>query len=386
MIKINLANTEEINQKHLNGLKEEVEKKLDNKIKDEGDTPLGKLLEYLKGEINVLLCGKRSELIKIVQEVEGKHFISESKLTEILRKRGSVKGMTKTQKSSFLTNYAKEKNIFNYLTEEAYSSVTQFEKEVKDLTEFKWKNYKDTLKKTFNYEAFSGAEEGWSAYELVSALDVSVCPYCNRSFITTLMKEDEEGKKTRPELDHYYPKSRYPYLALSLNNLIPSCSVCNGSLKGTVDFYEEDAIHPYEEEFLNVASFKTDFGDNAPYDYKYLLGLSKEFSITFEINTEDKKLEKRVKKAIKTFALDRLYNKHQDFVRDLIRNGIVNNKSRIDELYKNFEGDLFNSREEVMQSVFLNYLDDQDLGKRPLAKLTQDICRELGLLDTQINK
>jgi hypothetical protein len=136
---------------------------------------------------------------------------------------------------------------------------------------------------------------------------------------------------------------------------------------------------------LGAATFKTEFNDKDSYDYRYLLGLSKEFKITFDINTQDAELEKKIKKTIHTFGLDRLYNTHQDFVRDLIRNGIVNNKSRIDEIYNKF-GDLFNDREEVMQSVFLNYVDDQDLGKRPLAKLTQDICKELGLLDKQIEK
>ncbi|MBR8644251.1 hypothetical protein KEH51_05205 [[Brevibacterium] frigoritolerans] len=66
-------------------------------------------------------------------------------------------------------------------------------------------------------------------------------------------------------------------------------------------------------------------------------------------------------------------------VSDLIRNAVVNNKTRIDEIYKSY-GDIFKSKDEVMQSIYLNYLDDQNVGKRTLAKLTQDILREIGEL------
>jgi len=382
MIKINLANEEELRQKHLDNIKPEVHKKLQDKIALEGTSDLGDFLRFLNKEIDVLLCGKPSDLTSKIKSIEENYFISEKKITTILSRRGSAQNMSQSEKITLLTNFAQENHLFSHLSEDAFSTVKQFEKEVNSLykNEGKWSHYLETLKEIFNYDAFSDNKEGWGAYQLVTGLGISVCPYCNRSYITTLLRIEDDDKQTRPELDHYYPKSRYPYLALSFYNLIPSCSTCNGSFKGVVDFYEDDAIHPYEAGFLGAATFKTEFNDKDSYDYRYLLGLSKEFKITFDINTQDAELEKKIKKTIHTFGLDRLYNTHQDFVRDLIRNGIVNNKSRIDEIYNKF-GDLFNDREEVMQSVFLNYVDDQDLGKRPLAKLTQDICKELGLLD-----
>lgn len=54
-------------------------------------------------------------------------------------------------------------------------------------------------------------------------IGVTTCPYCNRSYIFTSSKSG-----TRPQYDHYFPKSKYPYLALSMYNLIPCCSICNG--------------------------------------------------------------------------------------------------------------------------------------------------------------
>lgn len=60
------------------------------------------------------------------------------------------------------------------------------------------------------------------AYGLLEKLDVKVCPYCNRQYTFTVPKV-----KVSPQFDHYFPISKYPYLQLSLFNLIPSCSTCN---------------------------------------------------------------------------------------------------------------------------------------------------------------
>ncbi|MFP7486472.1 hypothetical protein SFC65_20100 [Priestia filamentosa] len=380
MIKINLNNAQEIKQSHLNNLKKPIVKTIDEEMLNTTDSHFKELLTFLKSRIDALLCGDKTELREIITVIETNYYIAERKLTNIISRRSDeIDGRRKKEiVKNGLSNYSRNNRLFEHLPSTSYCSTGEFKIEVRKLID-KWKNYNKTLENIFDYTAFSEAEDGWSAYELVSLLEVNVCPYCNRSYTATLRKESKDGKKTRPQLDHYYPKSRYPYLSLSFSNLIPSCSVCNSSLKGTIDFFEEEAIHPYEEEFLNVATFRTDFDKSDPYNYKYLLGTSKKFKIDFDINTTDENLKRKIENAIKTFALDRLYDTHQDFVRDLIRNAIVNNNSRIDEIYNEFEGTLFKSREEVMQSVFLNYMDTQGLGKRPLSKLTQDICKELGL-------
>ncbi|PHF12217.1 hypothetical protein [Bacillus toyonensis] len=376
MIKINQNNIQALERQHLIGLKDIVEARINSK-KNSLDTQdiLQSFLDYLKENLDTLLCGKKSELQEIIDKIESQYYISERKLLRILEKR--QRGFRKKEEiKSYLESFSHENYLSNYLSSTAYSSVGVFEFEVKKLATDRWKGYGDTLKEIFNYDKFTQATEGWSAYGLVLLTDVSVCPYCNRSFVTTLQKN---GKKTRAVLDHYYAKALYPYLALSLYNLIPSCYVCNSSFKGEIDFYKDEAIYPYEEEFLNLATFKTDFNEETPYDYKYLLGLSKDFKITFEINTTDEELQKKIEKSIETFALEGLYNSHLDIVKDLIRSCIINNKSRIDEIYKEFSG-IFSNREEVMQSLYLNYIDEQNLGKRPFSKLTQDICKELGLL------
>jgi 5-methylcytosine-specific restriction endonuclease McrA len=376
MIRINLTDKSEIITKHFNGLQIFVKNKIISKRSVTTNPNLINFLDFLESNVETLLCGNKSELQRIVHFIESNYFISNSKLSKILRNR--KRRISPKELNSYLINYAKETQLVNHLPSTAYFKVRNFEKEVKNLSIYKWPGFEKVLEDIFDYKGFTQKTSGWSAYDLVSELDVNVCPYCNRSFVSILKIEN---KRTRPVLDHYYAKSLYPYLALSLFNLIPSCYVCNSSFKGDTDFYRQEAIYPYEEEFSDFAIFKTDFNETEPFDYRYLLGISKEFQISIVNNATDKETRNKINTSVETFALDAIYNKHQDVVRDLIRNAVVNNTSRINEIYNSFP-DLFNSREDVMQSLYLNYLDKQNAGKRPLSKLTQDICREMGLFNT----
>lgn len=61
-----------------------------------------------------------------------------------------------------------------------------------------------------------------TAYWLLQQLHVDVCPFCNRIYTSTVFRGS-----VRASFDHFYPQSVYPYLAVSLFNLIPICDVCN---------------------------------------------------------------------------------------------------------------------------------------------------------------
>ncbi|MGF9891395.1 hypothetical protein ABEX78_22290 [Priestia megaterium] len=389
MIKINLSNLDEIKLKHLNGLRESVSKKLKTEIEDaknKNDKDLERFLQYLETKIETILIGSRSELEEIITKVEKEYYISINKMEDIKEKVTAVIGDTskKLKIKSLIKEYVTENHLNKHLKYKYPSTIENFIVRLNALIK-KWGGYREILERVFNYKNFSKEKvNGWSAYKLVTLLGVGVCPYCNRTYTTTLRKTDENGKMTRPELDHYYPKFRYQYLGISFYNLIPSCSVCNSSLKNTVDFYRNEAIHPYEEEFLNVATFVTDFDYSNEDSYKYLLGYSKDFKIGFEIKTDDLELKKRIERSIETFDLERMYNTHQDIVNDLIRNSRIYTKERIEEINKSFP-DMFGSEDEILESLFLNYMSPENIGKRPLSKLTQDIYNELRLKDN-INK
>lgn len=235
------------------------------------------------------------------------------------------------------------------------------------------------IKKYFEdqYDNFRSSQDQWGGAYLVYELDIKVCPYCNRNFIDTYVPDRIGKLKSNAQLDHFYPKEQYPYLALSLYNLIPCCSVCNlGKLN-----INEELIYPYKEYFGDYAKFETAFleeDENESYDISFLLGNSDNFRI--ELKPKDCNSENGIKiqRSIDAFHLNDLYKLHNDYVRELIKKAIIYNESRIDEIYTQYT-ELFRNREEVVQMIASNYIGDDDLGKRPLAKLTKDICEELGL-------
>lgn len=100
------------------------------------------------------------------------------------------------------------------------------------------------LKSVFNYDAFSDKKKtGWNAYDLCRGSKLRTCPYCNSAYAITVYRDKKNV--LRPTLDHFYPQSVYPHLALTLANLIPSCNACNSSMKGDLDFYLVPHLHPY---------------------------------------------------------------------------------------------------------------------------------------------
>jgi len=233
------------------------------------------------------------------------------------------------------------------------------------LTNQKEKNWK-RLYKILRKDIFEKEYENWSkrtkygAYNFVQELNLKTCPYCNRNY--TFVVNKETGK-LRPELDHFYPKSLYPFLAMSFYNLIPSCSICNHTKKDK-DSFKLGLINPYDYktdnfkltyspssiEFTNVENQKYNF-DN--------------FEIEFKIKNKN----------IEVFKLEELYKQHRDIVLELLIKKAYYPKSYIEEL-KNFGF----SEDEVYRYLLCNYKKDEDLHKRPLSKLIKDISEELGFI------
>jgi hypothetical protein len=74
------------------------------------------------------------------------------------------------------------------------------------------------------------AREIYDALKLGAPLNI--CPFCGFGHVGTL--------------DHYLPKSRYPYLTVLPINLVPSCYDCNkGKGSGLPETPEQQCLHPY---------------------------------------------------------------------------------------------------------------------------------------------
>ncbi|EGQ9807872.1 MULTISPECIES: hypothetical protein [Vibrio] len=95
-------------------------------------------------------------------------------------------------------------------------------------------------------------------YDLACNADTSICAYCGLENIQTY---NNEQIQVRPELDHFYPKSRFPFLALSLFNLIPAGLVCNQRHKRNTPMI--GYMHPSLDSLQNNTFFTFSFLDGS---------------------------------------------------------------------------------------------------------------------------
>ncbi|MCH5260977.1 MAG: HNH endonuclease [Lachnospiraceae bacterium] len=163
----------------------------------------------------------------------------------------------------------------------------------------------EDLCEVFRYAKFANMSE---AIQLMGLLGVSVCPYCNRNFTTTISSTN--GMR-QGQFDHYRSKSDYPWFALSLRNLIPSCGYCN-QIKGDE---EKLVLYPYKEGMNQHYRFRT----RPIHGIGYLIGSPltlTEFEVLVEKGsvsaTED--YDDRIQNSLKLFHLKELYQTHQEHI------------------------------------------------------------------------
>ena len=209
----------------------------------------------------------------------------------------------------------------------------------------------------------------YNAYYLIKKLNINTCPYCNRNTIYNL----NYSSKRTSKLDHFYPKSKYPFLAVSFYNLIPSCKICN-FIKNDSD--KKDYINPYDDRFDMNKSVRFTFKILNSEFYYSLDGFKISCNLNESISNDEKN---RIKNNIKDFKLFDLYKNHKDIVLELIQKEVIYNDSYLDELFKSYEGTLFKNREDLQKLVSGGFIEDESINKRPLSKLIKDITTELDL-------
>jgi 5-methylcytosine-specific restriction endonuclease McrA len=210
-----------------------------------------------------------------------------------------------------------------------------------------------------------GYEKGLDKWKFINRIAIDTCSYCNRNYIYTTSK----NKKIKPEIDHFFPKSKYPILGLSYFNLIPSCKSCNGfGAKEEKDPHIEDLINPY---LLNTT------------DFVFTHKIKNIAIINPLVGKSD--VEVHFKSALKghldVFNLKDLYELHNDHALELIiKKRIKYSKKYRDYLNSYSSSGLKFSKSELDRMILGNYSLEKEQHKRPLSKLYQDLGKELGLI------
>ena len=99
----------------------------------------------------------------------------------------------------------------------------------------------------------------WSSREFVKHLNISICPYCNLNPLS--MDSIKKGKQSyfmNPDMDHYFDKGDYPFLALNIYNLIPACDICNRRIKESRRADYSLMAHPYKDDVHEQVIVKVD--------------------------------------------------------------------------------------------------------------------------------
>ena len=230
---------------------------------------------------------------------------------------------------------------------------------------YKKKNvaFHEIIVKIMRYDAVREAE----ILPYIKKLGIKACVYCNTQLAITVDAEDQKYKG-KYELDHFRPKSQYPYLCTSFFNLQPCCSNCNRSKndrKGLFDLYTKKKL------VLNPFVFQV----SSESIVQYLMSLNcDELEIIFD--SSDKALKKNHEEL---FHITELYKTQTDVVEEIIWKSKVYNLSYRKSLLDSFPSEL-SSNIDFNRFILGNYCKDSEVHKRPMAKLVQDIAKQLGII------
>lgn len=198
----------------------------------------------------------------------------------------------------------------------------------------------------------------WGAYAYSYMIDLRVCPYCNRQYITPVLTQNG---MMRGDMDHFLPKSKYPYLSLSIYNLIPVCRFCNSSFKGDKEFELTD-LYPFEESLDDYIKFNIDIVNNK------------------KVNIKVKKYNNsnKVDRYLDMFRIEDQYNYHINQAEELIHKKIIYSKEHVNEIRKIFKK--HNISDVRINEILIGYTSDKTkINNETLSKLKRDLVNQLEL-------
>lgn len=217
----------------------------------------------------------------------------------------------------------------------------------------------DEIYKAFNYEGYRKN----TLISLAEKLNIKSCPYCNMHY--TLFAE--EGKKYKDKLtkfqyDHFFNKTDYPLLSMSLYNLIPSCGVCNqGKSTGHLSL----KFHPYASCIADQFHFKV----TDPLTLYY--GGKKD---RMELNMiPGNSTNEEIKEFDDTFHLHTLYRRHRDIAQEVFDKAYEEPYYLFTSSFKFLSGA---ASEYMLRLTYGAYLNKNEIEKRPMSKFIQDLRKQ----------
>lgn len=210
-------------------------------------------------------------------------------------------------------------------------------------------------------------------------IGIKACVYCNAQLtvsVDTINNKNENQVEAKFQVDHIYDKNKYPYLSISLFNLAPTCATCNNIKSDNPIFFK-----------LYTSDKKESL--ESKYKFELLPGTVAKYIVNRNVNDIEFKFIDPYKGSIKeyvpgtiqdTFDIQGIYDTQKDLIEELILKSQIYTRSYKESLKTIFPS-LLND-DSLSNRIFVgNYTDPKDIHKRPMAKFTQDIARQLDLID-----
>jgi hypothetical protein len=232
------------------------------------------------------------------------------------------------------------------------------------------------LKRIFNYDSIRTRQKHlYNFYQLSINLNIEVCPYCNRNYTTSHhykinINGAERNKYVFPAFDHFKAQTDFPLLALSFNNLIPTCSICNSSIKNANNV---DLRHPYNQDYItNYYSFSF-----TPNNYESLIGKQENIDIEIKYKNGISQAKKEeIERTLDFFNTRDTYEKnHKGIIKDIINKKLTFTDKYMEELESSY-GLSFNDSYKILYET---HYEDDKLHKRPFSKLKKDIFEDINI-------
>ena len=231
-----------------------------------------------------------------------------------------------------------------------------------------YNKYNEVLCKLLNVFDYNGqiANKKEVAYNLTISQGYNTCTYCNRQYTITIKNNHNSGI-ARPQLDHWFSKELYPLMSLSLYNLIPSCSICNTSVKGSDIYRLETHVHPYLASTPEEPAFR----------FSYKLNVDKKYEVTIEDLDDTKE-----KNMVKSLKLEEIYRYHGEIeIKDILQYNYQYSDAYLKTLLHKLLDHYNLSKADVYRMIFGTELEKSRNLNRPLSKLKRDILTEIGILN-----
>lgn len=234
-------------------------------------------------------------------------------------------------------------------------------------------DFSDKLLDAFNYSQFRNAKLN----RLAVVVNVKTCLYCNQQYTIAIGKNPNEngninlvGSDAFLQFDHFFGKSKYPILSMSLYNLIPSCPFCNQKKSAN---HISLRLHPYVNDLSSMFRFRIK---------SQTAFISPKFNDLDLLDVEIDTREELVKEFVESLDLRKRYARHLDVVQELeialymapYYNG---NFEDINQIFNNGNNSNATSLKALHRHIKGFYTDPDDINKRPLTKFSQDIYTQL---------